>query len=299
MMFGTREPFRYLECGACASLMIAELPRDLERHYPPGYYSHGEALFRERDGVRRWLKRRRARHNSGRRDLAGGLVLALLGPAWHQRGLAGVPLDARILDVGCGRGQLLVTMAEEGFIDLTGVDPFIESDIEHPEGIRILRSELGRVRGAWDLIMLHHSLEHVPDPLGTLRDARERLRPRGRVLVRLPVADCAAWREYGMDWVQLDPPRHLHVPSLRGMGVLADGAGLRIVRVEHDSDELQFWGSEQYRRDIPLHDARSWLVDRARSPFRAADMRAFRRRARALNRKGEGDQACFLLEAKA
>lgn len=295
MMFGTRERFLYIECRACRSLQIAEIPADLGPFYPPGYYAHGTELYRENSRFRRWLKRCRARRVAGRADAVGAVVSTLLGHAWHQRALGSVPHEASILDVGCGRGQLLVTMAEEGFADLTGADPYIEEDIEYPEGIRIFRRELGALTGTWDVIMLHHSLEHVPDPLRTLREARERLRAGGRVLVRLPVAGSSAWREYGVHWVQLDAPRHLHIPSVRGMRALAEAAGLRVDSVEFDSDELQFWGSEQYRRDIPLHDPRSWLADPEASLFTPKDLRSFRRRAQALNREGAGDQACFIL----
>ena len=38
MMFGTREPFEYLECGQCGTLQLIDVP-DLARHYPIEYFS--------------------------------------------------------------------------------------------------------------------------------------------------------------------------------------------------------------------------------------------------------------------
>ena len=72
-------------------------------------------------------------------------------------------------------------------------------------------------------------------------------------MIRVPVPGFA-WREYGVDWVGLDPPRHLHIVSPEGMRRLAEAHGLSIVASYWDSWSLQFWGSEQYEADIPLRD---------------------------------------------
>src|SRR5476649_121898 len=99
--------------------------------------------------------------------------------------------------------------------------------------------------------MLHHVLEHLPDPRRSLQDARARLNPGGRILVRIPLAGSKSCRTYREHWFNLDPPRHLLVPSRRGMETLAQRSGLRVVRTEFDGVELGFLMSEHYRRDTP------------------------------------------------
>src|SRR5690606_19248090 len=141
--------------------------------------------------------------------------------------------------------------------------------------------------GTRDLVMFNHSLEHVPDPQAMLETARRMLRPGGRILVRLPVADCEAWDRYGTEWIQIDAPRHLFIPSRRGMGMLAERAGLRVEAVLDDSTEIQFLGSELYRqrrRYDELQSRYGWDV-----------RRRMRREARLLNARGRGDQAGFVL----
>ena len=115
------------------------------------------------------------------------------------------------------------------------------------------------------------------------------------VLIRIPVVS-AAWGEYGVDWVQLDAPRHLYLHTEKSLGLLADQAGFRITNVDYDSWSFQFWGSEQYRMDIPLRDPRSYAVDPSRSSFTSAQMSAFQARAEEWNRDRRGDQACFFLQ---
>ena len=74
---------------------------------------------------------------------------------------------------------------------------------------------------------------------------------------------------------------------------LAEMARLTISEVIYDSAAFRFWGSEQYRRDISLHDPRSYLVSPAASPFTRGEIRRFEQTAAARNEMGEGDQACF------
>ena len=44
MMFGLGDEFTYFECPACGCLQIAEMPQDMTRYYPDGYYSFHGAL---------------------------------------------------------------------------------------------------------------------------------------------------------------------------------------------------------------------------------------------------------------
>jgi SAM-dependent methyltransferase len=296
MMFGTRERFDYVHCASCGCLQIAELPSDPSLHYAEGYYSLRARERRPRRGIRRRLQRRAAR----------ALLRGTGGPArWLARLLpqpesvgwmltARVPADAPVLDVGCGRGERLRELADFGFLDLTGIDPHVERDVTYPDGVRVLRRDLGEESRRYRLIVLSHVLEHALDPRSMLVDARSALEPGGCVLVRIPLADGAAFREYGVDWVQLDAPRHLHLFTRRALERLAGGAGLRIEAVHFDSSAFQFWGSELYRRGIPLA-SRSAGGRSPRHHFSRRELREFRRRAEQLNREGRGDSACFYL----
>ncbi|MBC8422502.1 class I SAM-dependent methyltransferase [bacterium] len=242
-------------------------------------------------------------HGAGARlcggDPLGALLLRLIGTAPQLEWLArmGLDYDASILDVGCGAGVLLRELRRDGFRNLRGIDPFIAGDLDLGCGVRVHRRGLDAHDGRHDLVMLHHSLEHMPDQPGVFGHLRRLVRPGGWLLIRIPVADSLAWREYGVDWVQLDAPRHFYLHTRRSLDRLAGGAGFARRRLEHDSTGFQFWGSEQYRRDVPLHDPRSELSRPDRSLFGRGALAEFERRARALNVSGEGDQAVFFYQA--
>ena len=298
MMLGTRDPFEYFECRDCGCLQIVSVPDDLARYYPPTYYS----LSSDSPGARRG---RIAHFLRGRRNRAAvlggrglGRLLARFFPEPVLESLALVPLtfDSAILDVGCGTGVHLRALQQIGFTNLLGVDPNIQSDLDHPPRVVVKKAQVHDVspRSAWDLVTFHHSFEHVLDPIDQLRCVRDLLKPNGVCLIRIPVMKSEAWERYGVDWVQLDAPRHLFLHTIRSMEVVAAKAGLRVDRVVYDSTAFQFWGSEQYRMDVPLHadsDVGAWT----RRTFSRRQMRAFEREAALLNRLGRGDQAAFIL----
>jgi SAM-dependent methyltransferase len=296
-MFGSGESFEYFECRACGCVQIAEIPTDPGRYYPEGYYSFYGRKSTIQAKVRRFVKRRMVLHGLGVKTGIGKLLCACIGipdeAVWIRN--ANLPPKPAILDVGCGAGDLLLLLRESGFDRCTGADPHVREDLAYPNGVRILKKSIEALDGVYDFIMFHHSFEHMPDPDLTLRAVRSRLTPNGLALFRIPLASSFAWREYGTCWVQWDPPRHLYLHSLRSMEILAERAGLRIERIDFDSTDFQFWGSEQYRSGISLFDPRSYRVAPRRSMFTRAQIRAFRNKAAELNGRQQGDQACFYL----
>jgi SAM-dependent methyltransferase len=301
MMFGTAEPFRYASCADCGTVSLLDTVADLASYYRADtYYSfneHGDEQPRPPGllkvaAVSVLLRVRLPRTLYGR---AQRLAVA----RWF-RGL-GVRRSSPILDVGTGSGRLLRLMASVGFTNLHGVDPFAPSTRRYPDGVSLVRGELEEVTGRFKMVMFHHSLEHVRDPADTLMLARRLLAEDGWCLVRVPIADSWAYRHYGADWVQMDAPRHRFLPTRRAVGRLAERAGFTVHDSFCDSDAFQIWGSEQYRRGIPLHpvdDEDRRMRDRMgckTAEFGEGELLEFRRRAAHLNAVGEGDQACFVL----
>lgn len=295
MMFGLRHRFRYLECGECGSLTILDPPADMSPYYPDEYYSMQPPPRENR--IKVFLKRRLAAYGLHGSDLLGRILASRFGIPREVRWLkhAGVGYDDAILDVGCGAGHLLLHLRNLGFSNLTGVDPFLPADREPAPGVRLLRADVHDLDGAFDLVMLHHTLEHVPNPEAVLGQVYRLLRPGRFALVRIPVAGTLAWRTYGADWVQLDAPRHHVLFTERALRGLAERIGFTVEHVEYDSTGFQFWGSEQYRRDVPLMDPRSVAVDPTGSGFTPSELREFEARAAELNLNHDGDQACFYL----
>ena len=292
MFFGTREEFPYFECMDCGTLQIVEVPSDLERYYPSDYYSYS-AASKLSSPLEIALRRRRTDVWLGHDRGIGGRLLAVASKRkpdyleWFQ-GL-GLSTSSRLLDVGCGGGDLLLKLRRDGFTRLKGIDPFLSQPASHGPELRIDNCGIEQESGTYDLVMFHHSLEHMADPLTTLTCARERLAAGGHILVRVPVAGSFAWRKFRQHWYAIDAPRHHFIPSPRGMHLMAERLGLAIKRSFFDSTSGQFLASENYVNDIPLvaQEERP-----APDPERLCTITSF---VEILNQIGDGDSGGFIL----
>lgn len=297
MMFGTRDRFTYRLCASCGCLELLDPPADLSPYYPPNYYSI--AVGPMGLWMRFFLWPYMARYFLGERSALGRLLSrgrrrpSVL--AWLRR--CGFRPGSQLLDVGSGVGYTLFSLRGLGFGRLVGVDPFIRKTVRFPGRITVLKKEISEVEGRFDYVVLNHSIEHMDAPLDVLKHVRRLLAPNGQVLISTPIASSFAWREYGVNWVQLDAPRHLFVHSVKSLEFLARQAGLSVIDAWYDSTEFQFWGSEQYRAGIPLHDKRSYARSHKRSIFSAGQILSFRQRAAELNRARDGDEASLYLQA--
>lgn len=303
MYFGTREEFAYFECSSCGCVQIRDIPADMTRYYPDDYYSFREAVFVHQGGPRRAAMRAkfRLKYFFFDKPALRSLVERIRGKRFYypfdavRLGRAGLGKDAAVLDVGCGTGKILSELRECGFRNVYGIDPYIKGDIVFRNGVRITRCGLDGVTGKFDLIILNHSFEHMPDPAGVLRHLARLLAGGGMVVISIPTADSYAWATYRENWFGLDPPRHFHLHTRRSMQILARKAGFAVADVECVSTSTQFVASEQYVRGIPYFADTSCFVNPGRSAFTRRDVRRFERTAWRLNEEGRGDEARYYL----
>lgn len=292
MYFGWKDPFEYFECADCGCVQISAIPEDLVRYYPPDYYAFSKPARTDQPAVPGWRKLRN-RALLGQAVPLRGLITSLSrAPGYFSwfHGLA-LDLDSSILDVGCGAGSLLLRMRRAGFANMKGVDPYIAEEIDYGGGLRIHKADVSALAEKFDLVMSHHSFEHMPDPLRSLSGLARLLKPDGALLVRIPVAGGYAWRKYRQHLVSLDPPRHLHLHTLRSMAILAGACGLSIERVFYDSDAQQITTSELYLRGISHTDAALHMD----SLFSHAEMSGIHVLVKELNARRDGDMAGFVL----
>lgn len=302
MQIGFREVFKYGRCNKCGAITRLSEITEISRYYPPNYYSFDRMQSQpQKKGIKSWLRNRR-----DRALLTKGVdpVGRILG--WRSQettrlyrilGECQINLSSSILDVGCGSGQLLRRMAEVGFKKLIGVDLFIPEIVHNTvQNPLIIKGDLKKFEGEhFDLIMMHHSLEHCEDQYTELKLARDLLAPNGVLLVRQPVCDSDAFRRYGANWFQLDAPRHAVVHSLDSMELLVKACGLKIKNILWDSTDQQFWASEQYAADVATYDEKSYFQNPELSQFTSTQIALWKKEGDRLNRASRGDQAAWYI----
>lgn len=205
--------YTVVRCDACglAYTRPRPTPQAIGRFYPSSY-SGGDrrGLLDRAEAAYRALQQREA-----------------------VRWLAGLrPRRGRLLDVGCGRGDLLLALRRDGW-STTGLEPSPEAVAAARErGLDVTQGrfeELEPESGVYDVIVFSGVLEHLHDPLGSLRQARTLLAPGGLVAVLyLPLLDSPQARLFGHRWLALDLPRHLTHFESTTFPRFAAKAGLRI-----------------------------------------------------------------------
>lgn len=151
------------------------------------------------------------------------------------------PKSGRALDIGCGDGSFLETLADQGW-EVSGTELSesiaITAQVRLGESIRVGSiHEVGFDAASFDLITFWHVLEHIEDPTLALTEARRLLKADGKIVVAVPNLESWQAHLFGGDWLHLDVPRHRWHFSLRTLTVMADRCGLQVDSVRHFSLE--------------------------------------------------------------
>lgn len=296
MMLGLRDEFEYIECQACGCLQLVNSPEDLGRYYPSAYTAFGGRNREELSAYQRLRYQIRKQRNRAYFRQANWFERYLI-ESYDNLPLQAfsrmsVPHDARILDVGCGSGVLLADLKELGYVNLLGLDRFVPQALADKHSVKIVKGELQDLKGTnWDVITFNHSFEHMADQGEILQATAGLLAPAGRCIIRIPVLGWA-WEHYGVNWAQIDAPRHLFLHTTKSFRLLAASAGLDVVDIGYDSNEFQFWVSELYSRNVSLSSIDG---SKPQKIFSRSELQKFRAKSRELNAKGLGDSAIFTL----
>jgi 2-polyprenyl-3-methyl-5-hydroxy-6-metoxy-1,4-benzoquinol methylase len=285
-MFGLREEFVYFQCHKCGCLQISEQPKDISKYYSKDFYYSFLYKAKENGNFKQLLKKLYIDGYYRNLVPAGAFIKGY--PFFKiLKELKISNRHTNILDIGCGNGNLIRQLYFCGYKKVTGIDPFIENEIAYGS-VKIHKTDVFNFKPEkpFDMVMMHHSFEHIAEQHETLQAIRNILDPDGLLLIRIPLCDCFAFRKYRENWFQIDAPRHFFVHSVKSMQFLCKKHGYKIDKIIYDSTETQFIESEKYSRDITLSQQISV------SPKR---LKVLKKQAEMLNNTGDGDMACFVL----
>lgn len=212
-----------LECTNCGLVALSSLEHIRDGHYEASGM-HGDDL----PSIESWL--RETEQDDQRR-------FEMLKAAMVNR---------KVLDFGCGAAGF-VRKTQTLAAEVAGVEP--ERRVREYWGDAIsLYGSLGDAGSGYDLITAFHVIEHLPDPLSTLRDLAARLKDRGRLVIEVPSSEDALLTLYDSDAFQRFTywSQHLFLFNAETLRRIAALAGLRVVSIK------------QFQR-YPLSNHLHWL----------------------------------------
>jgi len=242
-LFGCQGTWDLWSCNDCKIIWLnpQPIPEEIHKLYE-NYYTHLPAQNFESPRFKMKIKHsvlNRYLDYSVKIKGVGAFFFHLLAvlPPIRERVLYGARFlpyrrKGRLLDVGCGAGGFLAQMQRLGWT-VAGVEPDPAAACRARD---LLKAPIhtGFLEGAdfdansFDAITLHHVIEHLPDPLATLRHCFKLLKPDGKLSIVTPNIESLGHRVYRRFWRGLEPPRHLVLFSPRALRRAVEDQGFRV-----------------------------------------------------------------------
>jgi 2-polyprenyl-3-methyl-5-hydroxy-6-metoxy-1,4-benzoquinol methylase len=141
------------------------------------------------------------------------------------------PLGSRILDIGCGGGWKLNLYKEFGW-KTYGFDISSEAiGIAKSKGHDVVVAEIENVSYPdkyFDAIQISHVIEHLPNPVFTIKKAFSLLKEEGLLLLETPNNSSLLSKVFKPDFWQIDSPRHFQIFNIKSLTFLLVDCGFII-----------------------------------------------------------------------
>jgi SAM-dependent methyltransferase len=172
------------------------------------------------------------------------------------------PRRGKLLEIGASYGFFLDIARRDGW----GVSGVELDDNAAKYGRDILKIPIfsGTVENAfpslappYDVIVIFHVIEHVPDPIPFLELCRRVLAPNGVLILRTPNIEswiASVTRSY---WQWQCPPAHIHLFSPKALDVALERSGFRVER-------LWSWQGDAHNNLFELACASARFLSRAK-----------------------------------
>ena len=250
--------FRYVQCRNCK--LVYQEPRPVAESLIDCYVDYHTHETEELpssfsgpwQGPNRWVRGGILAAKYGYRHLApsnveavAANILDLLPPVRSRArcGLgsgkgSGLPVfrgNGRALDIGTGGGIYAATLARLGWsMTCVEFDEVTAANTARRLNLNVFAGSVEQANfesNSFDFISMFHVIEHLPDPVATLRECYRILDTGARIMVRTPNFDSLVRRLFGRFWRGIEAPRHLFLFSADSLRRAVELAGFQVAGV--------------------------------------------------------------------
>jgi 2-polyprenyl-3-methyl-5-hydroxy-6-metoxy-1,4-benzoquinol methylase len=163
------------------------------------------------------------------------------------------PSPGRLLEIGAAYG-LFLNVARQADWKVAGVElsPAASDYARNQLCLDVFTGDISdlTMRTSSDLVVGFDVIEHVADPMGTLRAVNSQLVMDGVVVLTTGNMACIGARLYGPHWSLMCPPWHLYYFTAMTLGRMLERAGMKTISVRYE-------GNPFYNRNLTRFD---WLL---------------------------------------
>lgn len=147
------------------------------------------------------------------------------------------PNKGHVVEVGSSLGFLLRRFLGDGW-EATGVDPwqevpFFTREVQGFDTIPLTLEQAKLPAESADVVILLHVIEHVPDPLETMREIWRVLKPGGHMVLETPRYDTFMFKLMGRRERSLRMDGHIYFYSDQTLKQSCEEAGFKEVETRH------------------------------------------------------------------
>jgi 2-polyprenyl-3-methyl-5-hydroxy-6-metoxy-1,4-benzoquinol methylase len=221
--YNTSLPIEIFKCLGCGLFFQNPLPEieEIEKFYPTNYRNYlsiGNSLFAN-------LKKFRI------------LTLA-------KRLLKFFDKSNRVLELGFGNGQLLLTLADLGCSNLTGID--INGAINPDLSTRGIKTYNANIENFifndlfFDTVIVNNVIEHFINPDLVLQKLNLIMKSQSKLLIITPNANSLERSLFGKYWAGFHAPRHTFIFNPKNIEMLLSQNGFSHITIYKESDPAQW-----------------------------------------------------------
>lgn len=219
--------FPIVQCCQCGMVYQSPRPRDMNPYYEGDYMCYDGRPIRFNPILKR---KRRFSPDPDVEFYGSARAYCEIVHSVTQN----LPVGRRLLDVGCGSGDFLAAAEALGW-DVYGIEPSIRAAERANERLRDPERSVVKAgflsadtyeTCSFDLVTLWHVIEHLDNPVETMRYVAHVLKPGGFCIIQTPRWGSLESRLFGRFWSGLDSPRHLWIFSDATMSALMQQVGL-------------------------------------------------------------------------
>jgi SAM-dependent methyltransferase len=175
----------------------------------------------------------------------------------REKGIIPYRGNGRVLDVGCGTGEILNGLRAEGFNPFgVEINPRAVKTAKEKFQLEVVCGTLFDAKypdNFFDIILFNHSLEHFYSPLRVLKECFRILNPEGMIMISVPNSRSLEAFIFKSFWFSWDLPRHLYHFSPKTLLQELFYAGFKIHKALSDTGTATFLQSVEYLYKYKYH----------------------------------------------